>query len=195
MKNYISKLILFNLDNPQDPIIGTPAKKINFNIDSFNLEYYNIILSSNGLEILRCEVDFTNTSIIYTGQKTTSTVSGTCYIPIDYNNYTSILLHQPRQLSSLTIDKSIILPSFQTIRPFNSDHFFNQFECNSKAEELFIIQQHLKHLIDLSFYTDRSLINANSTQISMTVDFLVVSASNVITHSFIILLENWPSSL
>ncbi|GES73632.1 reverse transcriptase family protein [Rhizophagus clarus] len=69
------------------------------------------------------------------------------------------------------------------------------FEFNSKLEALHIIQQHLKEEDTLSFYTDGSLINANTQAASMTTGFIRVSNTNNITHSFTTTIENWPSSL
>ncbi|GES88560.1 hypothetical protein GLOIN_2v1783829 [Rhizophagus clarus] len=68
------------------------------------------------------------------------------------------------------------------------------FKFNSKLEALHTIQQHLKEEDTLSFYTDGSLINANTQAASMTAGFICVSNTNNITHSFTTTIENWPSS-
>ncbi|GES97030.1 ribonuclease H-like domain-containing protein [Rhizophagus clarus] len=64
-----------------------------------------------------------------------------------------------------------------------------------KKETLHTIQQHLKEEDTLSFYTDGSLINANTQVASMTAGFICISDTNNITHSFTTTIENWPSSL
>ncbi|GBB91131.1 hypothetical protein RclHR1_18280001 [Rhizophagus clarus] len=95
-----------------------------------------------------------------------------------YDNILTLLILQQQQSSAAQLNS-----------------FFNNFEINAKSEELFIIQQHLSTHTDLTFYTDGSLVNANTSQVSMTSGFLVVSDSNTITHSFTSTLENWSSSL
>src|SRR5690242_3505908 len=77
----------------------------------------------------------------------------------------------------------------------NYNQLLQHFECNIKVEELYIIQQHLKDEGNLSFYTDSSLINANTQTTSMIAGFIRVSNSNIITHSFILIIKNWSSSL
>ncbi|GBB83909.1 hypothetical protein RclHR1_10570007 [Rhizophagus clarus] len=81
-------------------------------------------------------------------------------------------------------------------KSYNIDkQLLQHFEFNSKLEALHIIQQHLKEEDTLSFYTDGSLINANTQAASMTTGFIRVSNTNNITHSFTTTIENWPSSL
>ncbi|GBC04906.1 hypothetical protein RclHR1_05930016 [Rhizophagus clarus] len=48
---------------------------------------------------------------------------------------------------------------------------------------------------NISFYTDGSLINTSLIQTFMTAGFIVISDSNIITHSFTTTLKYWPSSL
>ncbi|GBB95854.1 hypothetical protein RclHR1_26290004 [Rhizophagus clarus] len=107
-KNHSAKPILINADNRNNPFIGTPAKRTNFNDVTFDLKHYNII-SHIGIhmEIQRCEecddttsffspsrphrhqqpasycnvnVFFNNTVVLYTG--TTSKGLNSRIIPI-----------------------------------------------------------------------------------------------------------------
>ncbi|GBB96389.1 hypothetical protein RclHR1_02740020 [Rhizophagus clarus] len=76
-----------------------------------------------------------------------------------------------------------------------TDEFLQHFEYNAKAKALFVIQQHLMDEDNLVFFTDSLLINANTQAASMSAGFIKISDSNIITHTFTSILENWPSSL
>ncbi|GES75862.1 ribonuclease H-like domain-containing protein [Rhizophagus clarus] len=148
-------------------------------------------------------VSFNNTAVLYTG--TTSKGSNSRIIPVNldtYNNVLSTILMQQQNIQSQSIDQFIgndpcssSLALTNNNNPLSSDPFFHNFELNAKSEELFIIQNHLKTYSSLTFYTDGSLINTNTSFVSMTAGFLVISDSNTITYSFTTTLENWPSSL
>ncbi|GET04391.1 RNA-directed DNA polymerase from mobile element jockey-like [Rhizophagus clarus] len=222
-KNYTSKPILLNTDNYPNYYIGTPKKNVDFDTDSFTLEHYKInsISNNNKLEISRCqgcnnttstytplrprrnqvqesfcniECNISNTSILYTGQSTTATRDKHRLIPVDLNSH----LHQVNNLTSSISN----LPTIRNTSPGSNNqlhtidkNLLQHFETNSKLETLHIIQQHLKDEDTLSFYTDGSLINANTQAASMTAGFIRVSDTNLITHSFTTTIENWPSSL
>ncbi|GES98524.1 RNA-directed DNA polymerase from mobile element jockey-like [Rhizophagus clarus] len=222
-KNYTSKPILLNTDNYPNYYVGTPKKNIDFNTNSFTLEHYNIdsISNNNKLEISRCqgcnnttstytplrprrnqvqesfcniECNISNTSILYMNQCTTATRDKHRLIPVDLNSH----LHQVINSTSSVINIPTIRNT--SISIINQTHnidkqLLQHFENNSKLEALHIIQQHLKDEDTLSFYTDGSLINANTQAASMTAGFIRVSDANLITHSFTTTIENWPSSL
>ncbi|GBB99940.1 hypothetical protein RclHR1_03690013 [Rhizophagus clarus] len=128
------------------------------------------------------------------GQCTTVTRDKYHLIPVDLNlhlhqviNSTSSIINSPtiRNTSPNTIHQS-----------HNIDkQLLQHFELNSKLEALHIIQQHLKDENTLSFYTDGSLINANTQATSMITSFIRVSDTNIITYSFTTTIENWPLSL
>ncbi|GBB99181.1 hypothetical protein RclHR1_03440014 [Rhizophagus clarus] len=115
-------------------------------------------------------------------------------ILVDLNSH----LHQVINSTSSIIN----IPTIRNISTsvINQSHdidkqLLQHFEANSKLEALHIIQQHFKDEDTLSFYTDGSLINANTQAASMTAGFIHVSDTNLITHSFTTTIENWPSSL
>ncbi|GES72517.1 hypothetical protein RCL_jg25259.t1 [Rhizophagus clarus] len=56
------------------------------------------------------------------------------------------------------------------------------------------MQQHLRDEDNLTFYTDGSLINANTQAASISASFICISDTNNITHLFTTI-ENWSSSL
>ncbi|GES80377.1 ribonuclease H-like domain-containing protein [Rhizophagus clarus] len=222
-KNYTSKPILLNTDNYPNYYIGTPKKNVDFDTNSFTLEHYNIdsINNNNKLEISRCqgcnntsstytplrsrrnqvqesfyniECNISNTSILYMGQYTTATRYKHRLIPVDLDSH----LHQVINSTSSIINILTIRNTSTSI--INQSHnidkqLLQHFEVNSKLEVLHIIQQHLKDEDTLSFYTDGSLINANTQAASMTAGFIRVFDTNLITHSFTTTIENWPSSL
>ncbi|GES99385.1 ribonuclease H-like domain-containing protein [Rhizophagus clarus] len=192
-KNHSAKPILINADNRSNPFIGTPAKRTNFNDVTFDLEQYNIIshivlytgTTSKGL----------NSRIILVNQDTYNNVLST--IPTTFLSQQQNI-QSPRPINQ-SIGDDIFSSSLDLTNNNNnflsSEPFFHNFELNAKSEELFVIQNHLKTYSNLTFYTDGSLINANTSFVLMTAGFLVVSDSNTITHSFTTTLENWPSSL
>ncbi|GES94453.1 ribonuclease H-like domain-containing protein [Rhizophagus clarus] len=154
-------------------------------------------------------VSFNNTVVLYTG--TTSKGLNSRIIPVNQDTYNNVLstipttflsqqqnIQSPRPINQ-SIGDDIFSSSLDLTNNnnnfFSSDPFFHNFELNAKSEELFVIQNHLKTYSNLTFHTDGSLINANTSFVSMTAGFLVVSDSNTITHSFTTTLENWPSSL
>ncbi|GES97032.1 reverse transcriptase family protein [Rhizophagus clarus] len=222
-KNYTSKPILLNTDNYPNYYIGTLKKNVDFDTNFFTLEHYNIasICNNNKLEISRyqgcndttltytplcprrnqvqksfCNIEckISNTSILYMGQYTTATRDKHCLIPVDLNSH----LHQVINSTSSIINIPTIRNT--SINIINQSHnidkqLLQHFEFNSKLEALHIIQQHLKDEDTLFFYTDDSLINANTQAASMTANFIRVSDTNNITHSFTTTIENWPSSL
>ncbi|GBC00195.1 hypothetical protein RclHR1_03780024 [Rhizophagus clarus] len=81
-------------------------------------------------------------------------------------------------------------------KSYNIDkQLLQHFEFNSKLEALHTIQQHLKEENTLSFYTNGSLINANTQAASMTAGFIRVSDTNNVTRLFTTTIKNWSSSL
>ncbi|GBB86931.1 hypothetical protein RclHR1_13390003 [Rhizophagus clarus] len=116
-----------------------------------------------------------------------------CLIPVDINTHIQqIVNNTPSHFNHLdnTINYTTPFKRDQTI-----DKFLQHFEYNTKAEALFIIQQHLMDKDNLVFFTDGLLINANTQAASMTAGFIRISESNNIIHTFTSTVENWPSSL
>ncbi|GET03923.1 hypothetical protein RCL_jg951.t1 [Rhizophagus clarus] len=93
------------------------------------------------------------------------------------------------------IDRNIIkdvatsLHSHQLI----TNNIFSYFESNIKTEALYIIQQYLKDEGNLTFYTDRLLINTNTQAALITASFIQILDMNNITYTFTLTIENWPS--
>ncbi|GBC10607.1 hypothetical protein RclHR1_09770010 [Rhizophagus clarus] len=114
-------------------------------------------------------------------------------ILIDFNSHLHQVINSTSMINSLTT-RNIRINI--TPKSYNMDEqLLQHFELNSKLEALHTIQQHLKEEDTLSFYTDGSLINANTQAASMTAGFIRVFDTNNITHSFTTTIENWPSSL
>ncbi|GBB89022.1 hypothetical protein RclHR1_15670002 [Rhizophagus clarus] len=197
-KNYTSKLILLNTDNFPDYYVGTLKKNVDFDTNSFTLEHYNIesVNNNNKLEISHYQ-GCNNTTSTYTSlcPKRDQLQESFCNIECNISN-TSILYMAINSTSS-----TFNLPTNKNTRTniirksYNIDkQLLQHFKFNSKLEALHTIQQHLKEEDTLSFYTDGSLINANTQAASMTAGFICVSNTNNITHSFTTTIENWPSS-
>ncbi|GBB90835.1 hypothetical protein RclHR1_17930003 [Rhizophagus clarus] len=221
-KNYTSKPILLNTDNYPNYYVGTPKKYVDFDTNFFTLEHYNVesVNSNNKLEISHCqgcnnttstyiplrprrdqlqesfcniECNIFNTSILYMGQCTTVTRDKHHLISVDLNSH----LHQAINSTLFTISPQTNRNTRINItcKSYNIDkQLLQYFEFNSKLKALYTIQQHLKKEDTLSFYTDGSLINANTQAASMTASFIHVSDTNNITHLFTTTIENWPSS-
>ncbi|GES91270.1 ribonuclease H-like domain-containing protein [Rhizophagus clarus] len=121
------------------------------------------------------------------GQCMTVTRNKHHLIPIDFNSHLHQVINSTSRINLPTIRDNRTNIIF---KPYSIDkQLLQHFEYNSKLEALHIIQQHLKEEDTLSFYTDNSLINANTQAASMTAGFIHI------THSFTITIENWPSSL
>ncbi|GBB92707.1 hypothetical protein RclHR1_20450001 [Rhizophagus clarus] len=153
----------------------------------------------NQLQESFCNIDCTisNTLILYIGQHSTVTRDRYCLIPVNINSHLQQAINHSILLSVIsTIDKKIIINNISSSHLCQPDNqFLQHFEYNIKLEALYDIQQHLKDEDDLTFYTDGSLINANTQAASMSAGFICILDMNNITHSFTSTIENWPSSL
>ncbi|GBC08839.1 hypothetical protein RclHR1_08410012 [Rhizophagus clarus] len=167
-KKYTSKPILLNINDYPNYYVGIPKKNVDFNTNSFTLEYYNIesVNNNNKLEISRCqgynnttstytplrprkdqlqesfcniEYNISNTFILYMGQCMTVTRDKHRLIPVDLNSH----LHQAINLTSSTIN---LLTNRNTRiniiqKSYNIDkQLLQHFEFNSKLKALHIIQ-------------------------------------------------------